>query len=260
MADASTHTPSGSARVLHRGRASLRARFVQPVVAKHGGLFLLSTDDGDVQPDTDQGLYFHDMRYLSAESLRLDERPPVALLADATEGDQALFELTNPDLEDDNGAVRIRKEALGIRREKRLGDRYTERITIENYLPEAAEFTLHLAYQADFADMFVVRGMHPGKRGRLHAPRWQGSTLTFRYDGADERERTATLHFSRAPDTHHQGELSYHLCLKGRRRWQLTVTCALRDARRGRLESRPDHSGTTSTGDRERAQAGALGS
>src|ERR687883_2154090 len=259
MADSKTDKPAGSARVLHHQRASLRARFIQPVVAKQGSLFLLSTEDGDVRADSDQGLYFHDMRYLSAETLRLEGRPPVSLLADASEGHRVLFELTNPDLEDDSGDIRVRKEALGIRREKCLGDDYTEVITIQNYVPEPAEFTLQLSYEADFADMFVVRGMHPGKRGRLHAPSWHSSTLTFRYDGADGHERTASLHFNHAPNARHGGELTYRLCLKGQQRWQLRVTCELHDGQAGQLESRPNQTGGARAGDRERAQTGALG-
>src|SRR5579872_5935617 len=48
------------------------ARFTQPVVAKHGSVFLLTADDGDIRSGSDQGLYFHDMRYISAETLRFD--------------------------------------------------------------------------------------------------------------------------------------------------------------------------------------------
>src|ERR687886_150875 len=259
MADSKTHKPAGSARVLHHGRASLRARFVQPVVAKQGSLFLLCTDDGDVRADSDQGVYFHDMRYLSAETLRLNGVPLVVLLADASQGDRVLFELTNPDLADHSGAIGVRKEALGIRREKCLGDDYAQVITVQNYLPDSVEFTLQLSYEADFADMFVVRGMHPGKRGRLHAPSWHGSRLTFRYDGADGHERTATLRFSHAPDARHAGELTYRLCLKGQQRWQLKVTCDLRDGHTGQLESRPNQTGGARDSDRERAQTGSLG-
>src|SRR5918912_921643 len=211
MSEANTHPSAGSARVLHGGRASVRARFVQPVVAKQGGLFVLSTQDGDIDRDSDQGVYFHDMRYLSAETLRLNGVPLVVLLADASQGDRVLFELTNPDLADHSGAIGVRKEALGIRREKCLGDDYAEVISVQNYLPDSVEFTLQLSYEAEFADMFVVRGMHPGKRGRLHGPRWHGSTLVFRYDGADEHRRTTTLHFNRAPDEHRGGELAYRL-------------------------------------------------
>ncbi len=259
MADTETPKPAGSARVMHRGRSSVRARFIQPVVTKLGSIFLLGTADGDIQANSDQGLYFHDMRYLSAETLRVSSAPAVSLLADASEGHRALFELTNPDLEDEAGQLRVHKEALGIRREKCLGDDYTETITIQNYTAEAAELTVRLSYEADFADMFVVRGMHPGKRGRLHEPSWHGPTLTFRYDGADGHERTSTLHFSHAPDDHHGGELTYRLSLKAQQRWELQVTCALRDDKGGQLESAPNASGGARAADRKRAQAGALG-
>ena len=236
----------------------MRSRFTQPVVAKHGSLFLLTTEDGDVRADSDQGLYFHDMRYLSAETLRLDGRPLVSLLADASEGHRAVFELTNPDLENGSDEVRVRKEALGIRREKCLGDDYTEAITFHNYRVEPAEFTLQLAFEADFADMFVVRGLHAGKRGKLHAPTWHGETLTFCYVGADGHARTAALHFSRPPDARHQGELTYRLRLKHQQQWQLKITCVLRDARTGQLESRPDQTGGSRDKDREHAQSGSL--
>jgi glycogen debranching enzyme len=259
MAEAKSDGSTSSARVLHHGRAYLRARFVQPVVAKQGGLFLLSADDGDIQADSDQGLYFHDMRYLSAQTLRLDGRPPVSLLADAGNGHRVLFELTNPDLEDDSGQVRVRKEALGIRRERLLGDNYTETITIQNYVTEPAEFTLQLHYAADFADMFVVRGVHPGKRGTLHTPRWRGSTLTFRYDGADGHERTSRLHLSHAPDQRDRGDLTYRLALKPQGQWQLKVRCDLRDGQGRGLEVRPNAAEGARAADRKRAQAGALG-
>jgi hypothetical protein len=110
-----------------RSRLPLQARStvpraVQPVVAKQGSLFLLSTDTGDVLPDSDQGLYFHDMRYLSVQTLRLKGQTAVSLLADAGQGHRAVFELTNQDLRDGSGVVRVPKEALAIRRDKALAD------------------------------------------------------------------------------------------------------------------------------------------
>ncbi len=37
-----------SARILHQGHSTLKARYVQPVVAKFGNLFLLCGRDGDI--------------------------------------------------------------------------------------------------------------------------------------------------------------------------------------------------------------------
>ncbi|HLH23909.1 MAG TPA: glycogen debranching N-terminal domain-containing protein [Chloroflexota bacterium] len=221
--------PAGDERVFHHAQPSVRARFVQPVVIKHGAVFLLCTDDGDIRPESDQGLYFHDMRYLSGETLRLSGTPLVSLLADAGDGNRGVFALTNPDIQDDDGQLVVRKDTLGISREKRLGDDFCETITIDNYVPQPAAFTLQLSYQADFADMFVIRGAHPGKRGELHAPRWDGDTLTFAYDGADGHQRRAVLQFSQRPDEQHDGDLAYRVSLAGRGRWTLTITTQLCD-------------------------------
>ena len=56
-------------------------------------------------PTRTRMLYFHDMRYFSAESLRFNDTPPVSLLADASQGHVAVFELTNPDLKGHLGDV-----------------------------------------------------------------------------------------------------------------------------------------------------------
>src|SRR5262249_22298672 len=111
----SSQPPHRGVRAPMHGRASV-ARIVQPVVAKQGALFLLSAETGDIEEHTDQGLYFHDMRYLSAGTLHLNGHTPVLLLADASEGNRQIFELTNLDIGDEAGDVRLSKEMLAIRR------------------------------------------------------------------------------------------------------------------------------------------------
>lgn len=136
-------------------RASV-SRVVQPVVAKQGALFLLSAENGDIEEHTDQGLYFHDMRYLSACTLRLNGDLPVVLLADASDGNRQVFELTNLDIRGEDGEVRLPKEMLALRRDRTLGEDCTESITIENYAHGPAVIALQLHYAADFADMSCV--------------------------------------------------------------------------------------------------------
>ncbi len=221
--------PTGNERVFHHGQSSVRARFSQPVIVKRGAVFRLCADDGDIAPDSEQGLYFRDMRYLSAETLRINGVPLVSLLADAGDGDRGIFALTNPDIQEADGTLLVRKDTLGISRETRIGEDLTEQITIHNYVAEPAAFTLQLSYQADFADMFVIRGAQPGKRGKLHDPRWDGDTLTFGYDGADGHWRCAALQFSQQPAQRHGGDLAYQVSLAGRGCWTLTITTKLRD-------------------------------
>ncbi len=251
--------PSGSERVLRRERPSVRPRFVQPVVLKQAALFLLCTDTGDVLADSDQGLYFHDMRYLSGLSLTLSGASPVSLLASANQGHEGVFELTNPDLHDPSGRVAVRKETLGIRREKSLGNQYRETIIVSNFVPDPCRLDLQLHFEADFADMFAVRGVHPGKRGEHQRPRWDGNRLLLAYEGADGHDRRLSLTPDPAPDEHNGGDLAYHLELKGREQWRLTLDCHLEDRKGGPLESKPRSAEGAGHHDRARARTGALG-
>jgi glycogen debranching enzyme len=234
-------------------------RVSQPVVAKQGALFLLSAENGDIEDSTDHGLYFHDMRYLSACTLQLNGHVPVTLLADASEGNRTLFELTNLDICDESGEVQFPKETLVLQRDRILGDEFTESITIQNFGRGVAAFALELYYAADFADMFVVRGMHPGQRGRLYPPCWEDARLTFRYEGADGLDRTATLTFSRPPEDCDAGSLTYNITLPRHEQWDLKITCRVHHAGRDGLESRPSQTGGASARHRKQAHEGSLG-
>ncbi len=240
-------------------QSSGHSRATKAVSLKQGSLFLLCEDDGDIRAGSEEGLYFHDMRYLSKESLQINGDPLIPLLSDASEGYQGIFELTNHDISDDADSGTIRKEALGIRRQKVLGDDYEETLTVQNFLKQPATLTLALAYGADFADMFVVRGKKPGKRGTLQPPEWHDSQLCYRYDGADGHRRTTTLRFSEEPDEQQADGATYHLSLDARATWQLTVTAQIRDEHAGGLKPQPVGSSGASTEDRKRARSGAIG-
>ncbi len=266
MAERAEANATGTRRVLHHGRSSIRTRLVQPVVLKQGSVFLLCTDAGDVTPGSDQGLYFHDMRYLSAEVLAIDDTAPVSLLTNAGENGRGVFQLTNVDLKDGDGTIRCRKETLGIHREKRLDEAYGQTLVVQNYAAERADLRLRLRFEADFADMFAVRGAAHGKRGELHPPRWRGRVLTFRYDGADGHRREARLRFSRAPDERDGAELVYRLGLGSQDRWELQIHAELADEAGeqrggpgGDLEARPGKKGKTDDQKIRWAHEGRLG-
>jgi glycogen debranching enzyme len=248
----------GSERVLRNERPSVRARFIQPIVLKQAALFLLCLQDGDVLDDSDEGLYFHDMRHLSAQTLRLAGAPPVSLLSDASKGWYGLFELTNPDLHE-GGSLSVRKETIGIRREKQLGNDYSERLTITNFGDEPATFTLSLAYAADFADMFAVRGTKPGERGALQPPTWRAGRLRFEYDGADKHTRTTVLHFNPQPDDHAATRADFKLDLDPQQSWQLEVRARVQDRPPGEPAHRPHAREGSRKKDQHHAELGGMG-
>lgn len=255
------HHDAGSGRKSNQNSSSAEARFVDPIVTKQGTLFALSSHDGDVLADTDQGLYFHDMRYLSQETLRLNGVPLISLLALSSKAGEATFELTNPDIKDDQGKLLIRKETLRIRREKHLQGKFRETITVENYASEPAELLVTLAFDSDFVSMFQVRGTPPGKRGKLFPPDWsdEGKRLVLRYDGADKHVRTTDVRLSRKPSATNGGEASYRFKLHRGHPWQLQVDTRLAD-KNGSIENEPNSDMSSHAGNLRWASEGVTGS
>jgi glycogen debranching enzyme len=178
------------------------ASIADAIVIKDGDLFFLSEPDGSVPLDGHHGLglYYHDCRFLDGCALTLGGVRPRLLAATAARGSGSIAELTNPPIGTD-GAT-IAGEDLGIRWERTV-DAATltleDRIVVRNFGVASAAVPIALAWSARFEDVFAVRGMPPGKRGRLHRPRWRDGVLTFAYDGADGIARTLAVHVSPAP-------------------------------------------------------------
>jgi glycogen debranching enzyme len=172
-------------------------------VIKHDELFFLCDPSGDVPMDESHGLglYFHDCRYLDGYEVRLGETPPDRLGVDAAAGSWAVFELSNPDVKSADGRL-LEKERVGITWERTLDShRRTlhDSLCFTNFSVERALVPLTVRLRSGFESIFVVRGAQPKRRGTLHRPRWKGSTLEFRYDGADRIQRSLSVAFDPSP-------------------------------------------------------------
>ena len=85
---------------------------------------------------------------------------------------------------------------MHVRRTRVLADKLYELVRVKNYHRSEVDLVLDLHFEADFADLFEVRGLRRRRRGRLRPPEAAGSTLTFSYEGLDDVVRTTvvTLH------------------------------------------------------------------
>lgn len=233
---------TGSAReqrLFHHGHSTLLSDLGESLITKASSVFALCAPNGDIdnQVNNGYGLYFHDTRFLEVARLRMNGQPLAVLLSN-TEDNVFSTELTNPDLELGHGQA-LTKDRIGIRRRREIGRTVTETIEVANYSSDRVHFDLDLELAASFESMFVVRGADRGKRGRLHAPHWSGKTLTFRYDGADQRVRTTKLTFDRAPSRHHGQGASFNIHLKAAEKDTMTITIELEDQGSGSLETTP---------------------
>lgn len=172
------------------------------LVLKHDRRFLLSDAYGDVGTDArGLGLYVGDTRVLSRLELRLDGHRPLVLRTGTGAGYRCTIQMTNPDLarnpleKGDAGAL-LARQSLGIVRERLVSDGLEERVRIHNYTMHVERCTVTLALDADFADIFEVRGVRRSVRGE-RAPVVVGDQeVRFEYRGLDGRLRRTFVSIS----------------------------------------------------------------
>lgn len=203
---------------------------VRTHVLKHGDLFGVFDPHGDVLRvgNGEQGLYHHGTRHLSRLELWIGERRPV-LLGAAVRMDSTLLtvNLTNPAFTDAAGRL-IPHDTVHLRRARVLdeGSLY-EHIHIRNFGAEPLRLPFSLAFDADYADLFEVRGMHRQHRGERLPAEVGTDRVVFAYRGLDGVTRRTVLTFSSAPAHIDASEVRYEPALAPgeTRDIYLTIVC-----------------------------------
>ncbi|MCX4245477.1 amylo-alpha-1,6-glucosidase [Paraliomyxa miuraensis] len=192
-------------------------------VLKHGELFVVVSRTGNIRSGGrgEQGLYYRGTRHVSRLVLRLAGHLPLLLGSNVHEDDLLLTcDLTNPDiLVCDSGSARdghleIPFGTLHVSRwSVPLDGVYLERIVVSNYGLEALEVVLSLELQADFADVFEVRGTPREQRGRRLPPDVGPTTVQLGYCGRDGVLRRTRFELEPPPTGLHASEASYRMHL-----------------------------------------------
>ncbi len=176
----------------------------RPRNLKHGDTFAVFDANGDALsgPGSPEGLYYRDTRHLSHLYLTIEGQRPL-LLSSTLRDDNATLtcDLTNPDLFDEKGRLVLEHDLLHLRRSRFLwnGTCY-ERLAVHNYDERQRQVRIEIAFAADFADLFEVRGSRRSRRGSLQEPKIGPDQVTLAYDGLDGRRRATTIRFDPAPD------------------------------------------------------------
>lgn len=156
---------------------------------KDDDLFLISNILGNVSGCggdgslTSLGLFCRDTRFLSRLELQIAGRSPILLSSNAQKGFSLSVLCSNPRIHDQPIALLnhqsektsigqpegnlIPAETIGIQREIALYGGLFEEITLTNYGTQAIQFELSLSFEADFIDLFEVRGFGRKQRGKL---------------------------------------------------------------------------------------------
>lgn len=172
-------------------------------VLKHNDSFAILDEQGDMlgrnetEHDIADGLICRDTRILSRAVLRIDGRAPV-LIDSYTDRFNTVFE------------ARLQKDTESEQPEIWRSiflwqDALYEEISVINRGEEDVSLRLSYIYDADFKDLFELRGAKRGKEGTHGGACLTDSGLRFDYTGADGRPRSCCLSFSRTPERTEDG-------------------------------------------------------
>jgi glycogen debranching enzyme len=172
-------------------------------VLKHGETFGVFDAFGDISARAaQQGLFHAGTRHLSHCRLRLAGHRPF-LLNSAPGGSSHVLtiDLTNPDVHDE-GQLAWPRGQLHVRRTSFLWNAtWFTRISCTNHGQTQMAFPIEMAFDADFLDLFEVRGTHRLRRGQRLPVRIAADGVVFGYAGLDHVERRTTVQIDPAPAT-----------------------------------------------------------
>jgi glycogen debranching enzyme len=211
-------------------------------VLKQGETFGVFDRYGDIQHIGigEQGLYYEGTRFLSRYEMSVNQRRPMLLNSTVKEDNSIMtVDLTTPDLYSGHQRC-IPKGTLHIFRSKLLfGDVQYEHFRLNNFGKEPCRFTLEFHFDADYSDIFQVRGVKRERCGRRLANEYQAQRIRLAYHGLDEVTRYTWLEFSE--ELHDTGstsaQLQFSLQPHEQRDFYVTVSCQIDgEARQGKKD------------------------
>jgi glycogen debranching enzyme len=198
-------------------------------VLKHGDTFGVFDEYGDIgiEPAGEEGLYYRGTRYLSKLELLLEGERPL-LLSSTVSDDNVAFvgDLTNADVRRAD-QLEIPHGEIHLFRSRTLGDGFSvDRLRVCNYSGRTIDIPLRILFDADFADVFEVRGTRRTRRG-IRLPDSVGEEYVLGYAGLDGAERRTRLRWTRRPDDLARGMATFRLRLEPRATvgFEMSVRC-----------------------------------
>src|SRR6476469_8597165 len=183
-------------------------------VLKDGDTFGVFDLHGDVVSleNGDQVLYHAGTRFLSRFELLLGRRRPLLLSSTISDDNTILaVDLTNPDVVRDRH-VFIPRGSVHIFRARVLSNGHSlERIRVTNHSRHPIQTPLALDFDADFSDVFEVRGTRRERRGHRNDHGSTSEHAVLRYEGLDGVERRTVVRWNRNPSRSDNGAVVFSI-------------------------------------------------
>lgn len=137
---------------------------------KNNDIFLVTDPNGNVlkMNASGYGLYTSDTRFLNRLELKVNGTAPVVLSSSTEAGHSSVMISTNIGMKSNDDPNRvIVQETVQIKREAIIYGSYFETITISNYNNFSINLKIDLYFDADYADIFQVRGWNVETEGTI---------------------------------------------------------------------------------------------
>lgn len=175
------------------------------MVLKRNDAFGLWNRFGDIDTESGKhdGVFYKGTRFLSLNRLRLQGQRPL-LLSSTVRRDNVVLtvDLTNPDIHWEHGPLVVARGSLHLhRRQFFWEDTLYQHVHIKNFSRETIDIDLTFQFEADFVDIFEVRGHPRSQRGRNFMPRRVGDAVILGYEGLDSVQRTTLVRSATDPDS-----------------------------------------------------------
>jgi glycogen debranching enzyme len=199
-------------------------------VLKYGEMFAVFDRHGDIEPLGlgEQGIYFQETRFVSELALSLwDSRP--LLLSSTVRSDNSVFaaDLANVDVLDGEEVIVPRGTVYVLRSRFLWQGVCYEELKVTNYGLSKLDIPLKLVVDADFADIFEVRGTRRERRGRRLQDKISGDSVLLSYEGLDHIIRQTRIECHPSPVRISANELQFEASLRPKKsaEFYLVISC-----------------------------------
>jgi glycogen debranching enzyme len=193
------------------------------ITISHGSTFMVTDQQGHIDPQSEQGLFWRDTRVLSLYRLYVNSEPWQLLNASAVSYYAARFYFTNPPIETDRGPIPGGTIGLTVTRTVHGG--IHEDFDLTSYGLEPVHFVLETASRSDFADLFEVKSRRIVRRGQRFTE-WDPAAGELRtaYVNEDFRRQYAyRVAHGDSPPRHANGRVAFDVSLPPGASWHTCV-------------------------------------
>ncbi|HTF67189.1 MAG TPA: glycogen debranching N-terminal domain-containing protein, partial [Edaphobacter sp.] len=167
-------------------------------VLKCGDMFALFDTAGSFRSGLhEEGLYFDGTRFLSKKYIQVNGLSLSMMGAQVRSDGEELF-VTYGNIPD--AIPGLLEHSLSITERMFLsGESCYAEIVVANFSSTVVALSLSIHLDADYADIYEVRGMRRKARGALQKPQVSGEEIVLSYVGLDQEMRSTQISFAPPP-------------------------------------------------------------